>query len=388
METLMDGLKGLVTSKLIGTAASQFGESESGVASAVNGLSATVLHGLADKTTDSSAFGDLFNALSGDKTAGFLDDLPGLLGGGNLAQGDPKDIAGGFLGQLFGGKVGDILGAVAGASGISRNSTSGLLGMVGPMIMGYLGKRIASGGLDAAGLGRLLGAEKAGIAAAVPGPVRGLIGISDQATVTGNGSATSAATGVKKSGGWLWPLIMIGAAIGVLLFLLRGCSDDTDGRAAVNTDSDYTADLNGYALRGSANGVESRLLGFIQDGTAPCDDPECWFTFDRLTFATGSSNLNMATSDTQLENIAQILKAHPDVMLKIGGYTDNTGSDEGNMTLSKSRADAVVAALALRGVAPGRLDAEGFGSQFPVATNDTEEGRARNRRIDVRLGQR
>ena len=83
----MDGLKGLVTSQLLGAAAKQFGENESGISSAISGLAATVMHGLADKSDDANAFGGLFDSLSGNKTDGFLDDLGGLLGGGNLAQG-------------------------------------------------------------------------------------------------------------------------------------------------------------------------------------------------------------------------------------------------------------------------------------------------------------
>ena len=141
-------------------------------------------------------------------------------------------------------------------------------------------------------------------------------------------------------------------------------------------------------LRGAPDGVESKLVGFIEAGTAPCSDPACWFTFDRLTFKTGSAEIDMENSAAQIENIHRILGAFPAVQLKVGGYTDNTGSDETNMALSKARADAVVAAVAALGSDPARMDAEGYGPQFPVATNDTEEGRAQNRRIDVRVRQR
>jgi len=424
----MDGLKGLVSSQLLGAAAKQFGESESGISSAISGMAATLLHGLADKSDDTNAFSGLFESLSGNKTDGFLDDLGGLLGGGNLAQGDPKDIAGGFIGRIFGDKVGDILGAVAGASGISRNSSSGLLGMVGPMVMGYLGKRIMGGGLDALGLKNLLGAEKQAFAAAVPAQVQPLIGIAPQTTA----AAASVTHGepVKAGGGWLWPLVMIAAAIGLLLFLLRGCSDDT-GQAAdqikdtganvhdravetvttsteavseVTTDvgsavsetvsevtdsvADYSVDLGGFTLSGNADGVEAGLLNFIESGAEPCTDAACWFNFDRLTFATGSADLDMNASGAQLENIAQIMKAHENIQLKIGGYTDNTGSEDLNMTLSQQRAEAVIAAVVARGIGADRLVGEGYGSQFPVASNDSAEGRAQNRRIAVRVRSR
>jgi outer membrane protein OmpA-like peptidoglycan-associated protein len=152
--------------------------------------------------------------------------------------------------------------------------------------------------------------------------------------------------------------------------------------------AEFVRNLGDVELRGAADGVESKLIGFIEAGTEPCTDPQCWFTFDRLTFKTGSAELDMEKSAAQIENIHRILQAFPTVQLKVGGYTDNTGADESNMALSQARADAVVAAVVALGSAPERMDAEGYGSQFPVATNDTEEGRAQNRRIDARVRQR
>ncbi len=152
--------------------------------------------------------------------------------------------------------------------------------------------------------------------------------------------------------------------------------------------AEFVRNLGGVELRGAADGVESKLVSFIEAGTEPCTDPQCWFTFDRLTFKSGSAEIDMEKSAAQIENIHRILEAFPTVKLKIGGYTDNTGSDETNMALSEARAEAVVAAVAALGSDPARMDAEGYGPQFPVATNDTEEGRAQNRRIDVRVLQR
>ncbi len=152
--------------------------------------------------------------------------------------------------------------------------------------------------------------------------------------------------------------------------------------------AEFVRNFGDIELRGAADGVESKLVAFIESGLEPCTDPVCWFTFDRLTFKTGSADIDMEKSAAQIENIHRILQAFPAVQLKIGGYTDNTGPEETNMALSQARADAVVAAVAALGSDPARMNAEGYGAQFPVATNDTEEGRARNRRIDVRVRQR
>ncbi|MFC7291246.1 OmpA family protein [Hirschia litorea] len=155
--------------------------------------------------------------------------------------------------------------------------------------------------------------------------------------------------------------------------------------AAVAVEPEFKAEIGGVELTGAANGVEAKLLSFIESDAEPCKEAACWYSFDRLTFNTGSAELDMDKSAAQLDNIAQILNAYPSIELKIGGYTDNTGSEEANMTISQARAEAVVAALIADGIAAERLDPEGYGPQHPVASNDTEEGRAQNRRIDVRV---
>lgn len=150
----------------------------------------------------------------------------------------------------------------------------------------------------------------------------------------------------------------------------------------------FERQLGDVTLRGAAGGVESRLLAFIESDREPCTQSDCWFTFDRLTFATGSANLDLARSEDQLANIEAIMVAYPTLELKLGGYTDNRGDEEFNVALSQQRADAVVAALVARGIAADRLGAEGYGSQFPVASNETAAGRAANRRVDVRVRKR
>jgi OOP family OmpA-OmpF porin len=131
------------------------------------------------------------------------------------------------------------------------------------------------------------------------------------------------------------------------------------------------------------NGVETRVLAFIQSPVAT-PDRTTWFDFDRLVFDTGSATLR-PESQEQLDNIAAILLAYPKVHMKVGGYTDNVGGAERNLQLSQNRANSVIAALVRNGVSPDRLNAEGYGEQYPIADNSTEEGRAKNRRISMRV---
>ena len=109
MINIVDALKGYVTSELVSKAASMLGEDASGITKAAAGLIPTILGGMLNKSTDTSAFGNIFSSLQDKQNDGWMDNLGGLIGGGNLAQNDPKDIAGGLMGSLFGSKVGGIL---------------------------------------------------------------------------------------------------------------------------------------------------------------------------------------------------------------------------------------------------------------------------------------
>ncbi len=140
---------------------------------------------------------------------------------------------------------------------------------------------------------------------------------------------------------------------------------------------------NGTMLRIPTNGVESKLIAFIEDPKQMVNK-ETWFSFDRLEFETDSAVLKPSSGE-QLKNMSEILKAYPQVNLKVGGYTDNVGNDAYNMKLSTERAKNTELEIEKLGIADPRLDAEGYGKQHPVADNATEEGRQRNRRIDVRV---
>ena len=139
----------------------------------------------------------------------------------------------------------------------------------------------------------------------------------------------------------------------------------------------------GVTLNIPENGIENNLLKFIEDKDAVINKTT-WFDFDRLTFETGKSTLK-PESEEQLKNIAEILKAYPNVAVKLGGYTDNVGKANDNLQLSGERALMVKAELIKLGITDARLESEGYGQDNPVSTNDTEEGRAANRRISIRV---
>jgi K(+)-stimulated pyrophosphate-energized sodium pump len=108
-----------------------------------------------------------------------------------------------------------------------------------------------------------------------------------------------------------------------------------------------------------------------------------WFTMEGLYFEKGGSTLNK-DSEKDLNNLYTFLNAN-NMSVKIGGYTDNTGDSLANNTLSLNRANFVRTGLITKGIKAERLTAEGYGQQYPIADNGTDVGRARNRRIDVRV---
>lgn len=139
----------------------------------------------------------------------------------------------------------------------------------------------------------------------------------------------------------------------------------------------------GFVVKADANGIENKLIGFLEDANKKVDK-DTWFTMNGIEFDTGKSTLR-PSSKVQINNIVEIMKAFPKVKIKIGGYTDNTGKAKANIKLSGDRAVAVKKALIAAGIDAKRFAAKGFGSEHPVATNDTAEGRQQNRRIDVNV---
>ncbi len=101
-----------------------------------------------------------------------------------------------------------------------------------------------------------------------------------------------------------------------------------------------------------------------------------------VNFDTNKSEIK-PESEPVVAQIVELLKAKPDLKVSIDGHTDNVGSPAANKTLSLERAKAVMQAVVKQGINPSRLAARGFGQEVPIADNRNEEGRARNRRVEL-----
>ena len=379
IDSIFGGSSGLVSGAL-----AQFSGVKSSSASGLMGMAGSVITGLMGRQLMSDGgginAGSIMNLLSSQKDA--------------VSSAMPSGLSA-LMGNIPG--IGSLSGLVGGLTGSASSAVTGATGAVGSAMAGATGA-----------MGSALGGNR---------PTT---------------PAYSDDVDDRPKGFNFWPWLLALAAAALLFYFLRGCGNKTDSTAttgtdttsAAMTDATATADSaassmgavadsassavssaavgdaaagaaaslgafgakklpDGVELNIPANGIENKLLAFVED-KAKLVDKTTWFNFDRLLYETGSAKLKPESRE-QLQNIAAILKAYPAVNLKVGGYTDNTGNAALNKKLSQSRAEAAVTELVGLGVGKTRLEAEGYGIEHPVASNDTEKGRAQNRRTAARV---
>lgn len=113
-------------------------------------------------------------------------------------------------------------------------------------------------------------------------------------------------------------------------------------------------------------------------------EPPKTFTLDNVHFESGKSTL-IKSSFEELEELLEFLKLKTDIVIEIGGHTDNVGEDESNLKLSEARSATVKNYLVSKGVSSSRIASKGYGENQPIDTNSTPEGRQNNRRTEVRI---
>jgi OmpA-OmpF porin, OOP family len=138
---------------------------------------------------------------------------------------------------------------------------------------------------------------------------------------------------------------------------------------------------NGQKLDLSEGTFNYKFAKYLTDSSSKINQI---FTFDNLNFESNTPIL-VAGSDKTVQDLAKIMSAYPRVQLKLTGYTDNTGDSLQNRKLSLKRAFAVKNLLVANGIQDLRIDFTGKGSLNPIASNATEEGKAKNRRIEVKV---
>lgn len=411
MSCLLDSLEDQTSPDLIREVASNTGESADAVQKALQAGSAAMLATLASRAQEVGFLSQIMNLISRFST---LSAMGATAGGGSCTVSGPAQVSSTFLSMLFGDNLSSIQNKIAEFSGMRVSSAGNILSTAAPMVMCTLASKVKSYGLSASELGNLITAELPGLRSSLPADLS-IWGSSHprrrkvRRRSSGTSRVSRVAEGVQSTTlKWLWPVVLAILFIGVLLWFANWNTSSV--KVAVNTPG--TGSSNGASQAGNAatnaaasigsfanvsipggvdlnipeNGMENKLLMYIKQPNARVSR-ETWFEFDRLNFEPGLANLQLSSQE-QLENIARILRAYPNIYVGIAGYTDNQGDAATNLKLSQDRANAVMAHLIAFGVDPFRIDAKGYGQDHPVADNSSQEGRARNRRIALRVTQK
>jgi outer membrane protein OmpA-like peptidoglycan-associated protein len=199
--------------------------------------------------------------------------------------------------------------------------------------------------------------------------------------LTAAGCVTDPNTGERKVS-----RTAIGGGGGALVgLILGGLIGGPTGRIVGAGIGGVAGGIIGYKMDQQIKELKEQTAGSGVDVT-PTDDGRAILVNlpDGVTFDVGSATLKPQFRDT-LDKIAASMKLYPDSLIDVYGHTDSTGSDAFNQNLSENRARTVADYLAMRGVSSSRIRSRGFGETMPVADNGTDEGRAKNRRVEIKI---
>jgi outer membrane protein OmpA-like peptidoglycan-associated protein len=392
-DSIMDSVLARVTPEMQQSLAARLAEPPQSVCRGLGAAAAATLDGLASKAEDPAFVADTLNLVSGT--------------GGTTA--DPVNR---LLEMVFGSRQSQVVHAIAQEHGLNASSARELLRTAVALLLAWLAEAQSTGTIDGKAFASMLRAEapkpRGYLPSGLPGSAAGVA--RSCVRETERESASDGAEPVVPPR-WLVPAAIVAALVlaGLAIRALTIPKEPAAPVATVTAEATNTGETaasnaafeaataawtalgdmmnvklpDGSELSVPSFGVEARLVKFLNDGPAAVDNA-AWFDFDRLLFASGKATLQSASQE-QLTNIAAILKAYPQVRIRIGGYTDNTGDPGTNLRLSEERANNVMDELVKLGIDPARMSARGYGERNPVADNSTEDGRQKNRRISLRV---
>ena len=389
---LVDLAKGYLTQDVIQTASSYVGESSGPTQKALAGIAPTLVSALMNKASTSDGAQQLIRTLDAGKYDGSaLLNAKSLFGGDASAPG-ALPAGTGLLDSLFGPKLDLVRDLIARFSGIRPDSALSLLAMAMPLVMHVIGQQRGLVGSDASSLADLLGSQRSlltgllpvGVASALGSGVTFAVGDTGSTVREAASTAVAAASRAAQKATpvaertWFAPLAMFGALLlGLLVWLNWPAKESVREAVRGTTELQLPGGVRIAVPEGSFNFSVARWLANPTDTRVPKR-----FVFEDLRFEKDSTELTGESVRT-VRNLTTVLKAYPAVSVALEGHTDSTGEPSANKQLSLDRADAVKDLMVKGGIAESRITVAGLGQESPIATNDTEEGRAKNRRLEL-----
>lgn len=304
----------------------------------------------------------IINKGSTKEGAEALVDLAVHQGPKEAISSDPGDIKEGneVVNKIFGKNLNAVLYKLGDVTGMNQASLMKMLGMAAPMIMGVIGNKIKKERMSTLGFMTFLSEQKASLVNLVPSGIPGL----------------SVLFSKEKGKSSIWPKVILALLLlwGVL-WLYRSMR----ASAPVQPSSPAALSVTIPAVVARDNIFPISSLGsFLRDSSPGALGR---FSFVNLKFKTGTIDIDRSAQQ-EIETIVAAMKANPESIARIEGYTDNVGQSENNKVLSEKRAQAVKDEIVFRGVRSSRIEAVGLGESSPVASNATAQGRLANRRIE------
>jgi OOP family OmpA-OmpF porin len=390
-----------ITPDIIQSVASQLSEDRTMTASALSAAvpsALTALSDVASSDTGARHLKDVIDEKRRDEEQG-IDDDNSLFPTRHTAAGAH---AASLIEDELGPRSSSIAAAVASATGVKATSAQKLMGGVATVAVAALAK--SSRGLGAGAIQRMFREQRDQWVSKLPGPVASLFNGHTRPVVIPiergyeervvTGPAIRELEAPRRN--WMIPLILV--VLGLLAIpVLRGMrrpqlpAAPEKPRATAPVPAERAPALK-PPLEGtpaptpSASAPVAPEPGTIQDMAAYLSGsgettPHA-FSPSPLNFAFGSARPTNESMKT-LDEIATLLKAHPSATIRVESHTDAVGDQEANLNLSQARAESIKNELVDRGVDRARIETAGMGQNLPAASNDTPEGRARNRRSEI-----
>ena len=385
--SVISSLEGLLDRYAIGSIAARTGESEESITRGLPSAFAVILRGIFDRSSDPESSRKIFELIVNVPAGSLRESTIGNIALGGSGAAPLFDGGERLLSAVFGSKERSGAEATLQNRQVSAGAAARLLQMAAAMVLGVLAKRVIEDRIPFPRFAGFMSNEVDQLTNYLPASGEGDACVSDRS---------------KKSADWLLAACALTALLlGGIWYLHGGAgktytADDLQ-TSAVNTDTGSARTFrppgsgpfvmrklpDGAALEVPENGTEARLLDSIGNPVSRGGETT-WIDFDRLSFDPGSA-LPRTESEEQLRNVAAILQSYPNIRLKIGSFTDKTGDVKASARLSDNRAQAVKRELIAMGVDAGRLAAEGMSDRRPIANDTTKPGRAKNRRISLRV---